>query len=112
MPAPDEQSVQDAVARFAVHGRVICVIVDDDQNLVELFHTQLFRLLRYLLLLRQDVPQRGLVPVFPPALLPVRIDPQVLPDVLFDGLPLGVHVNARTQDVHALEAAPVLLEDH
>ena len=90
--------------------RGICHVIQDDQNLVKFLHSQLLGLLGDLLLLRQDVAQCTFVPLVPPALLPVRVDPQVLSHVLLDGLPLGV--NARTVDVHALEAAPVLLQDH
>ena len=69
-------------------------------------------LLGDLLLLGQNLAQRALVPLVPPALLAVGVHSELLSDVFFHRFPLRIHVNARTHDVHPLEAAPVLLQDH
>ena len=62
--------------------------------------------------LADDLPQRRLVPVLEVDLLPVRGDLHGLLDVLLHGAPAVVHVDARAEDVDALKAAPVLLQDH
>ena len=104
--------VQNTVPGLLVDMRGVCHVVQNYQNLIKFLHSQLLGLLGDLLLLGQDVAQCTFVPLIPPTLLAVRVHPQVLSDVLLDRFPLGVHVNARTLDVHALEAAPVLLQDH
>ena len=112
VPAADEQSVQDAVAGLLVHLRAIRHIVQAHQNLIQLFHPQLLGLLGDLLLLGQNLAQRALVPLVPPALLSVGVHSEVLSDVFFHRFPLRVHIDAGTHDVHPLKAAPVLLQNH
>ena len=112
MSAADEQGVQDAVAGLLVHLRAVCHIIQNYQHLVQLFHPQLLGLLGDLLLLGQNLAQRALVPLVPPALLSVCVHSELLSDVFFHRFPLRVHVYGIRHDVHALKAAPILLEDH
>ena len=112
VPAADEQSVQNSVAGLLVHLRAIRHIVKAHQNLIQLFHPQLLGLLGDLLLLGQNLAQRALVPLVPPALLSVGVHSEVLSDVFFHRFPLRVHIDAGTHDVHPLKAAPVLLQNH
>ena len=111
VPAADEERVEHAVPRLLVHGGVIRVVIEDHQNLVEFLEAQLL-ILRDALLVRDDLPERPLVPVLPPALLAVRVHAQLVPDVVLDGLPGGVDLHGGREDVDALKAAPVLLQNH
>ena len=52
-----------------------------------------------------------LVPLCPVGLLPLRVHPQVLLDVLLDGDPAVVDVNARAEDVDPFEDASILLQN-
>ena len=58
-----------------------------------------------------DAPQRRLVPVLPVGLLFLRVHPQVLLYVLFDGDPAIVNVDTWTEDVDFLKYASILLQD-
>ena len=62
-------------------------------------------------LLLDDAAQRRLVPLVPVGPLALRVHPQVLLDVLLDGDPAVVDVNARAKDVDSLEDASILLQN-
>ena len=87
--------------------RAVGEVVYENQDLVELLRLELLAGLGDLALLADDLPQRRLVPVLEVDLLPVGGD--------FHGLlgaPPVVHVDARAEDVDALKAASVLLQNH
>ena len=112
VPASHKQGVDNRGARLLVHEARICLIVDDQQDLVKLAHLQLLRSLRDLALLLDDLPQGGLVPVLKINLLAAHIDLHCLLDVLLDRTPGIIDVDAGRCDVDAGEASPILLEDH
>ena len=91
VPASDEERVQGAVR--LVQLRRVSKVVDDYKHLVQFLHFQLLGRLRDLALLLDDAPQRRLVPLVPVGLLPLRVHPQVLLDVLLDGDPAIVYVD-------------------
>ena len=112
VPAPHEEGVQGRVAGLLVQVRRVGEVVDENQDLVQLLHLELLAGLGDLALLADDLPQRRLVPVLEVDLLPVGWDLHGLLDVLLHGAPAVVHVDARAEDVDALKAASVLLQDH
>ena len=88
VPASNEERIQGAVR--LVELRAICVVVQDNQHLVQFLHLQLLGCLGDLALSLDDAPQRCLVPLVVVSLLPFGIHPQVLLDVLLDGDPAVV----------------------
>ena len=105
MPPADEQSVQGRVSGLLVESRRVCVIIDDDQNLVELLHFQLLARLGDLALLIDDPAQSGFIPVLEVDLLAVRRDLHDLLDVLLHGSPAVIDVDARTENDDSFETA-------
>ena len=101
VPASDEERVQGAVR--LVQLRRVSKVVDDYKHLVQFLHFQFLGRLRDLALLLDDAPQRRLVPLVPVGLLPLRVHPQVLLDVLLDGDPAIVYVDTRAEDVNSLK---------
>ena len=89
----------------------ICVVVQDNQHLVEFLHLQLLRRLGDLALPLDDAPQRCLVPLVAVGLLPFSIHRQVLLDVLLDGDPAVVDVYAGTEYIDFLKDSAVLLQN-
>ena len=112
VPAPYKERVQGRVAGLLVQVRAVGEVVYENQDLVELLHLELLAGLGDLALLADDLPQRRLVPVLEVDLLPVRGDFHGLLDVLLHGAPAIIDVDARAEDVDALKAAPVLLQNH
>ena len=80
-------------------------------SLVQFLHLQLLGRLRDLALLLDDAAQRRLVPLVPVGLFALRVHPQVLLDVLLDGDPAVVDVNAWAEDVDPFEDALILLQN-
>ena len=87
------------------------VVVDYYQDLVQFLHLQLLGRLRDLALLLDDAAQRRLVPLVPVGLFTLRVHPQVLLNVILDGDPAVVDVNARAEDVDSFEDASILLQN-
>ena len=105
--ASDEERVQGAVG--LVQLRAICVVVQDNQHLVEFLHLQLLRCLGDLALPLDDPPQRCLVPLVVVGLFPLGINPQVLLYVLLYRDPAVVDIDGRAKYVDFLEDAAVFL---
>ena len=99
----DEERVQGPVPGAAVQLRLICEVVDHDQNLVKLLEAQLLRGPGDLLLLLDDGAKGSLVPLVEVDLLPVRVDAHVVLDEVLHGLPGIVNVNARRHDYHSFK---------
>ena len=110
MPPADEQSVQGRASPVFLWR--VCVIIADDQNLVELLHFQLLARLGDLALLIDDPAQSGFIPVLEVDLLAVRRDLHDLLDVLLDGPPAVIDVDARTENDDSFETAAILLQNH
>ena len=81
-----------------VELRAICVVVQDNQHLVQFLHLQLLGRLGDLALPLDDAPQRCLVPLVVVGLLALRVHPQVLLYVLLNGDPAIVDVYAGAED--------------
>ena len=92
-----------------VQLRAICVVVQDNQHLVEFLHLQLLRCLGDLALPLDDPPQRCLVPLVVVGLFPLGINPQVLLYVLLYRDPAVVDIDGRAKYVDFLKDAAVLL---
>ena len=90
--ASDEERVKGAV-RLVELWRV-SKVVDDYKHLVQFLRFQLLGRFRDLALLLDDAPQGGLIPLVPVSLLTLRVHPQVLLDVLLDGDPAIIDVDA------------------
>ena len=101
MPTADEERIQGAV-RF-VELRAICVVVQDDQHLIQLLPLPLLGCLGDLALPLDDAPQRCLVPLVVVGLFPLGINTQVLLYVLLDGDPAVVDIDGRTEDLDFLK---------
>ena len=86
----------------------ICVVVQDNQHLVQFLHLQLLGRLGDLALPLDDAPQRRLVPLVVVGLLALRVYPQVL----LDGDPAIVDVYAGAEDVDFLKDSAILLQNH
>ena len=112
MPSAHEQRVEGRVARSLVQVGAIRKVVNENQDLVQLLHLHLLGHLRDLALLVDDAAQGRFVPVLEVDLLPVCVHLHGFFDVLLDGPPAVVHVDARRKEVDALEAAPVLFKNH
>ena len=110
VPASDEERVKGAVR--LVELRAICVVVQDNQHLVQFLHLQLLGRLGDLALPLDDAPQRRLVQLVVVGLLALRVHPQVLLDVLLDGDPAVVDVYAGAEDVDFLKDSAILLQNH
>ena len=107
--ASDEERVKGAVR--LVELRRVSKVVDDYKHLVQFLHFQLLGRFRNLALLLDDAPQGGLIPLVPVSLLTLRVHPQVLLDVLLDGDPAIIDVDAWAENVDPLKHALVLLQD-
>ena len=107
--ASDEERVKGAVR--LVELRRVSKVVDDYKHLVQFLHFQLLGRFRDLALLLDDAPQGGLIPLVPVSLLTLRVHPQVLLDVLLDGDPAIIDVDAWAENVDPLKHALVLLQD-
>ena len=108
--ASDKECIQGTVG--LVELRAICVVVQDNQHLIQLLHLQLLGCLGDLALPLDDAPQRCLVPLVVASLLPFGLHPRVLLDVLLDGDPAVVDVYAGAEDVDFLKDSAVLLQNH
>ena len=106
--ASDEERVKGAVR--LVELRRVSKVVDDYKHLVQFLHFQLLGRFRDLALLLDDAPQGGLIPLVPVSLLTLRVHPQALLDVLLDGDPAIIDVDAWAENVDPLKHAPVLLQ--
>ena len=95
--ASDEERVKGAVR--LVELRRVSKVVDDYKHLVQFLHFQLLGRFRDLALLLDDAPQGGLIPLVPVSLLTLRVYSQVLLDVLLDGDPAIIDVDAWAEDV-------------
>ena len=95
MASADEERVQGPVPGAAVQLRLICEVVDHDQDLVEFLEAKLLRGPGDLLLLLDDGAKGSLIPLVEVDLLPVRVDAHVVLDEVLHGLPGVVNVNAR-----------------
>ena len=73
MPASDEERVKGAVRLVELWA--ICVVVQDNQHLVQFLHLQLLGRLGALALPLDDAPQRRLVPLVVVGLLALRVHP-------------------------------------
>ena len=104
--ASDEERVKGAMR--LVELRRVSKVVDDYKHLVQFLHFQLLGRFRDLALLLDDALQGGLIPV---SLLTLRVHPQVLLDVLLDGDPAIIDVDAWAENVDPLKHALVLLQD-
>ena len=102
MAPADEERVQSAVSGPPVQFRLVCVVINYHQHLIELFEPQL---LRDLLLLLDDGPQRSLVPLVEVDLLPVGVHAHLVLYELLDGLPAVVDVYRRRKQKDALKHA-------
>ena len=76
MSASDEERIQRTVRLVELWA--ICVVVQDNQRLIQLLHLQLLGCLGDLALPLDDAPQRCLVPLVVVGLFPLGINPQVL----------------------------------
>ena len=112
VPSAHKQRVDHRVARFLVQVAGIGLVVDNDQNLVEGSHLQLLAGLGDLALLVDDPAQGCFVPVLEVHLLAVHRHLHGLLNVLLDRLPAVVDIYAAGGYVDALEAAPILLQNH
>ena len=104
--ASDEERVKGAVR--LVQLRRVSKVVDDYKHLVQFLH-QLLGRFRDLTLLVDDAPQGGLIPR--PSKPAHPCSPPGLLDVLLDGDPAIIDVDAWAEEVDPLKHALVLLQD-
>ena len=88
-----------------VQFRLVGIVINDHQRLIELFEPQLLGGLRDLLLLLYDGPQGPLVPLVEVDLLPVGVDAHLVLYELLDRLPAIIDVYRWTEAKHSFKHA-------
>ena len=101
--AADEERVQRPVAGAPVELRLVCEIVNYDQNLVQFFEAHFLGLASDLFLLLDDASQGSFVPLVEVDLLPVGVYAHFVLDKVLDGLPGIVDLNRGAHHYHSFK---------